>query len=570
MQNVTAENTDDADPTQHNAFNGLNSEQAARRLSQYGPNEIQEHRTHPLLKFLHYFWGPIPWMIEAAAILSGIVGHWDDLTLIVSLLLINGLIGFWEEHKANNALDALKNQLALQARVLRSDTWQALPARELVPGDIIRLRLGDIVPADVKLLDGDYLRVDQSALTGESLPIDKKVGDEAYSGTIARQGEMLAEVTATGEHTFFGRTARLVEGAGAVSHFQQAVMRIGNFLIALAAVLSIVLISVELARGSHLLHVLEFVLILVIASIPVAMPAVLSVTMALGAKALSKHKAIVSRLQSIEEMAGIDILCADKTGTLTQNKLSLGDPVLFEAEDAEALTLAAALASRAENNDAIDLAILDALPDSALLKHYRQVKFMPFDPVNKRTEARLEIQPAAKTDKRNPSVEQATQQNFSTSKGAPQIILDMCGVQGDTRKRAESAVDQLAGRGYRTLGVARTADDGTWQFLGILSLFDPPREDSAATIRKAREHGISLKMVTGDHIAIAREISGGLGMGRNILPPDALPDDYQSTANPALVRKLEKSDGFAQVFPEHKYAIVKTLQDGGHLVGMTG
>lgn len=557
MQNTIA-NNDDEIPASQPDLTGLSNEEAKQRLSKYGPNEIQEDHTNALIKFLHYFWGPIPWMIEAAAVLSGIVGHWDDLTLIVALLLINGLIGFWEEHKANNALEALKDQLALKARVRRSNQWQSIPANELVPGDIIRLRLGDIIPADVRLVDGDYLRVDQSALTGESLPIDKKVGDEAYSGTVAKQGEMVAEVSATGENTFFGRTAKLVEGAGAVSHFQQAVMRIGNFLIALAIVLSIILISVEIARGYALLHVLEFVLILVIASIPVAMPAVLSVTMALGAKALSKHRAIVSRLQSIEEMAGIDILCADKTGTLTQNKLSLGDPVLFEAENADEITLAAGLASRAENNDAIDLAILESISDKEKFDAYEQVKFTPFDPVIKRTEAKIVSRSNDQT------------QAFSTSKGAPQVILDLCKTEGKTRKRAEETVEKLAGRGYRTLGVARTTRDGAWKFLGILSLFDPPREDSADTIREARDHGISVKMVTGDHIAIARETSGKLGMGRNILPPDSLPDDHDAETDPALVRKLERSDGFAQVFPEHKYAIVKKLQEGGHLVGMTG
>ena len=541
-------------PYNNSAPTGLSNSEAAQRLHQYGPNEIHEHRVHPLRKFLHYFWGPIPWMIEMAAILSGLVGHWDDLSLILSLLLINGVIGFWEEHKASNALDALKSQLALKARALREGAWHEIAARELVPGDIIRLRLGDIIPADVKLMDGDYLRVDQSALTGESLPVDKKPGDEAFSGTIAKQGEMVAEVTTTGEQTFFGRTAKLVESAGATSHFQQAVMRIGNFLIAVAVALSALLIGVELMRGAHFLHIIQFVLILVIASIPVAMPAVLSVTMALGAKALSKHKAIVSKLQSIEEMAGIDILCSDKTGTLTQNKLSLGDPVLFEASNINELNLAAALASKAENQDAIDLAVIASLPDASLLRHYRQLKFTPFDPVSKRTEARIETEVG----------------EFHCTKGAPQVILDLCGVDGAERERADQAVAELASRGFRTLGVARTGTDGDWHFLGILSLYDPPREDSAATIREARAHGIAVKMVTGDHIAIAREISGELGMGRDILPPDRLPSDPEAKADAALVRELEEADGFAQVFPEHKYAIVKALQEGGHLVGMTG
>ncbi|HQU16715.1 MAG: plasma-membrane proton-efflux P-type ATPase [Chromatiales bacterium 21-64-14] len=555
MSQVALKPADGSDPPSTDIpAGGLSSEEATRRLQQYGPNAIHEHRVHPLIKLLRYFWGPIPWMIEIAAILSGAVGHWDDLALILALLVVNGVIGFWEEHKASNALDALKSQLALKARARRDGRWREVAACELVPGDIIRLRLGDIIPADVMLTEGDYLRVDQSALTGESLPVDKKAGDEAYSGTIAKQGEMVAEVTATGAHTFFGRTAKLVESAGSASHFQQAVMRIGNFLIAIAVVLSMVLIGVELARGSHLLHVVQFVLILVIASIPVAMPAVLSVTMALGAKALSKHKAIVTRLQSIEEMAGIDILCSDKTGTLTQNQLTLGEPVLFGAQDPAELNLAAALASKAENNDAIDLAVIAALPDAALLDSYRELKFTPFDPVSKRTEAHVE----------------SDNGDFYTTKGAPQVILDLCGMQGEQRVRADKAVTGFAERGFRTLGVARTTQDATWRFLGILSLYDPPREDSESTIREAREHGIEVKMVTGDHIAIAREISGGLGMGRDILPPDRLPDDHMAKADTALIRDLERADGFAQVFPEHKYAIVKALQEGGHIVGMTG
>jgi H+-transporting ATPase len=366
---------------------GLSQTEAQKRLTQYGPNTLEEEKDNPLLKFLGYFWGPIPWMIEIAAILSAVVQRWPDFIIIMVLLLFNAVIGFWEEHEAANALDALKEQLALKARVRREDRWRELPARDLVPGDIIRMRAGDIIPADVKLAEGDYLSVDQSALTGESLPVDKKAEEMAYSGSIAKQGEMVGLVTGTGENTYFGHTAKLVESAGAVSHFQKAVIRVGNFLIFLAIGLSLLLVMVELMRGLPVMDLAQFVLILVVASIPVAMPAVLSVTMALGALALSKQKAIVSRLQAIEEMAGIDILCSDKTGTLTQNKLTLGEPVPFMAENPQELIVAASLASKEEDRDAIDLAVMGGLKDADALNAYHQTAFVPFNPVDKRTEA---------------------------------------------------------------------------------------------------------------------------------------------------------------------------------------
>ncbi len=541
--------------TEGSPATGLTSTEAAKRLQQYGPNALEEKKVSPLLKLLGYFWGPIPWMIEVAAILSAAIGHWIDLIIIMVLLIFNAIIGFWEEHKAASALDALKNQLALKARVLRDDQWGEVDAAELVVDDVVRLRLGDIIPADVKLIEGEYLAIDQSALTGESLPVNKKVGDTAYSGSVARQGEMVAVITAIGGDTFFGRTAKLVQDAGAVSHFQKAVLRIGDFLIFIAVGLAAILIIVELFRGDSLLKLVQFVLILVIASIPVAMPAVLSITMALGALALSKMKAIVSRLQSIEEMAGINILCSDKTGTLTQNKLTLGEPVVFDTTDAQALILAGTLASRAENKDAIDLAVIGGLKDNAILKRYTQTKFVPFDPVGKRTEGQI-------TDRDG--------NTFKVTKGAPQVVMALAGLAGDEATRANELINNLAAKGYRTLGVARSDDGKTWTFLGILPLFDPPREDSAQTIREAGEYGIKMKMVTGDNVAIAREISGQLGMGKNIQPATELFKGDSAEAPPDAAERIERADGFAEVFPQHKYGIVKVLQDRGHLVGMTG
>jgi len=536
---------------------GLSSSEAQARLSQYGPNALEEKKVNPFLKFLRYFWGPIPWMIEVAAVLSAIVRQWDDLVIISALLLFNGAIGFWQEYKAANALEALKKQLALIARVLRDNQWQDVPASELVPGDVIRISLGEIIPADVKLFAGEFLSVDQSALTGESLPVSKEVGEVAYSGSVAKQGEMLALVTGTGSNTFFGRTAKLVQTAGAVSHFQKAVLHIGDYLIYLSLGLVAILILVQLERGDRILTLIQFALILTVASIPVAMPAVLSVTMAIGALALSKMKAIVTRLESIEEMAGIDILCSDKTGTLTQNRLILGEPVTFGRSEPQEVILAACLASKEENRDAIDQAVMGGLHDKDLLRKFSLLKFIPFDPVHKRTEATI----------KNGST------TFKVTKGAPQVILALCQLKGETKAQAETAVEELATKGYRTLGVARLDNGAAWQFLGILPLFDPPREDSAATIAKAKDHGIEVKMITGDNQAIGKEIARQLGLGTDIQPATNLfPAQEESSfyLTAQAISEIEKADGYAQVFPEHKYRIVQALQSRGHLVGMTG
>ncbi len=536
---------------------GLSTDEAKRRQDQFGPNMVEEQKKSLMLKLLGYFWGPIPWMIEAAALLSLVVQHWTDMIIICIMLVFNAAVGFWQESKADNALEALKGELALKARALRDDNWQEIGAEELVPGDVVRVRPGDILPADLKLFGGDYLSVDQSALTGESMPVDKAEGDLGFSGSVARQGEMQALVAVTGGSTKFAQTAKLVESAEAPSHFQKAVLTIGDYLIYMSLGLAAVLVLTQLVRGDSALTVFQFVLILVVASIPVAMPAVLSLTMALGALGLSKEKAIVSRLQSIEEIAGIDILCSDKTGTLTKNQLTLGEPQVFDAADAQDLILAAALASKEENRDAIDDAVLAGLEDQGKTKAYTQEKFVPFDPKGKRTEASLVAEDG---------------ERLKCSKGAPQVIMDMCGLDESQQQRAQQVVDQFAAKGYRTLGVARTGSDGGWRFMGILPLYDPPRDDSAQTIAQAGEHGIDVKMVTGDNLAIGREIASQLGMKSDIQAADQLFGEGVDPQNLSdeLGAKVESAEGFAQVFPEHKYGIVKALQKRGHLVAMTG
>ncbi len=547
---------------------GLSSEEAARRLAQHGPNELAEPKANPVLKLLGYFWGPIPWMIEAALGLSAAVRDWANTAIIGVLLLSNAAVGFWEEFQAGNAIDALKKKLALGARALRDGRWASIPARELVPGDVIRVRLGDIVPADAKLLSGGPVEVDQSALTGESLPVTKGDGETLYSGAILRQGEAEAEVTATGAATYFGKTARLVGEARTTSHFQRAVLKIGDYLIVVALVLVAVILGVALFRREPLVRTLQFLLILTVASIPVAMPTVLSVTMAVGARLLAAKEAIVSRLASIEELAGIDVLCSDKTGTLTENRLKLGQPAAFAGAGPGEVVLAGALASREEDRDPIDLAVIGGLADREALGRYEIGKFTPFDPVRKRTEAEV----------RSPDGK-----SFRVAKGAVQVVLDMCSNRDEVRSAVEQAVGEMAARGDRALGVARAegggegeggdgdggGSGGGWRFLGVLPLFDPPRADSKATVEAAGRMGIKVKMVTGDQRPIAREISGQLGLGRNILDASGFRDTEHHRGG-ELAEAIEKADGFAQVFPEHKYHIVEALQKAGHIVGMTG
>ncbi|NMG83316.1 MAG: plasma-membrane proton-efflux P-type ATPase [Methanosarcinales archaeon] len=531
---------------------GLTSEEVEKRLEEYGHNEITEKRANPLVKFFGYFWGPIPWMIEIAAALSVVIQHWADFWIITALLLVNAVVGFWQEHKAENAIELLKKRLSLNAKVLRDGKWQVVPSRELVPGDIVRVRLGDIVPADIKLVEGDYVQVDESALTGESLPVEKHAADVAYSGSIIKLGEATAVVYATGMNTYFGKTAKLVEVAKTESHFQKAVIKIGDYLIVLAILLVGLIFMVAMFRHESLVETLQFALVLTVAAIPVALPAVLSVTMAVGAAALAKKKVIVSKLAAIEEMAGMDVLCLDKTGTLTQNKLTLFEPVIFPGYCKEEVILLGALASREDDQDPIDITIINSAKAlQTKTNKYSVTAFTPFDPVHKRTEA---------------SIRDAEGNAFRASKGAPQVILSLVENAQEIGDIVNQKVIELAEKGYRALGVARTNKVGVWEFAGIIPLYDPPREDSAETLKTAKDMGVQVKMVTGDHIAIAKETARLINLGTNILLSSSVVD----MKNSELQRLAEGADGFAEVYPEHKYNIVESLQAAGHIVGMTG
>jgi H+-transporting ATPase len=535
---------------------GLSEEEATKRLEVYGSNEIPEKKANPIIKFLHNFWGPIPWMIEIAIALSAITTRWEDFYIILVLLVFNAIVRFWEEHKADNAIELLKQHLAPKARILRDGKWKQGPSKMLVPGDIIRLRLGDIIPADVKLINGDYLEVDQSALTGESLSVDKYVKDIGYSGSIIRKGEMEGFVYGTGLNTYFGRTTELVEKARTVSHFQKAVVKIGNYLIVMAAILVTLIFIVEILRYANILNTLRFALVLIVASIPVALPAVLSVTMAIGAIALAKKEAIVSKLPAIEELAGVDVLCSDKTGTITKNEISLEKIKPFAQYQEDDVLLIGALASREEDKDPIDDAIIIKIKENKPLyenvKKFTIEKFTPFDPVVKRTEAIIKDQDG---------------KEFKVSKGAPQVILELAINRQDLNIEIKKLIDDYANKGYRSLGIARTEKGGDrWYYMGLLALFDPPRDDSAATIKTAEEMGLNVKMVTGDHVSIAKEIAQSMNMGTNIQPVSAFIDKPDDEA----AKIVEEADGFAQVFPEHKFKIVQLLQGKDHIVGMTG
>ena len=404
---------------------GLSSEEAHARLKQYGPNAIEEQEESWWHRLFRRFWGPIPWMIEAAAILSALAKRWEDFTIIIIMLLVNAIVDFYQESKALNAIAVLKKKLARKAVVLRDGKWQEIDAKELVPGDIVKVKIGDIVPADVKLLGGgDFLVVDESALTGESLPVDKKQGEDLYANAIIKQGEMVAEVTATAKNTYFGKTVGLVAKAQSeeVSHFQKMVIKVGNFLILLTLVMIAIIVYHGIKTHQPTIELLVFALVLTISAIPVAMPAVLTVTMAIGAQVLAAKQAIVSRLAAIEEVAGMDVLCSDKTGTLTQNRMTLSDPYVANDYTAEELMVYAALASREENRDPIEKPIFEYIHQHKLenkLSQQKLKKFLPFDPVHKRTEAIYEGKDC----------------ELIYTKGAPQVIIEQSNDKNLTKKR---------------------------------------------------------------------------------------------------------------------------------------
>ncbi|KAL6659126.1 hypothetical protein ACP70R_003166 [Stipagrostis hirtigluma subsp. patula] len=557
---------------------GLTSEQAQERIAVFGPNKLEEKKESKLLKFLGFMWNPLSWVMEVAAVMAialanggGKPPDWQDFVGIVALLVLNSTISYWEESNAGSAAEALMANLAPKTKVLRDGRWSEQDAAVLVPGDVISIKLGDIVPADARLLEGDPLKIDQSALTGESLPVTKAPGDAVYSGSTCKQGEIEAVVIATGVHTFFGKAAHLVDSTNQVGHFQKVLKAIGNFCIAAIAV-GIVVEVIVMYPIQHRRYRdgIDNLLVLLIGGIPIAMPTVLSVTMAIGSHRLSLQGAITKRMTAIEEMAGMDVLCSDKTGTLTLNKLSVDRgliEIFAKGVTADEVLLLAARASRVENQDAIDAAMVGMLADPKEARAgIQEVHFLPFNPVDKRTALTY--------------VDLADGRWHRVSKGAPEQILTLCNCPEDVRRRVHAVIDKYAERGLRSLAVARqrcrrrarTVPGGPWEFVGLLPLLDPPRHDSAETIKRALHLGVNVKMITGDQLAIAKETGRRLGMGTNMYPSSALlgQSKDESIASMPVDDLIEKADGFAGVFPEHKYEIVKKLQERKHICGMTG
>ena len=593
------------------AGTGLTVRVAGERLKKYGYNTIEEKEETLWHQIFRRFWGPIPWMIEIAALLSALVQKWEDFIIIIVMLLVNAGLDFMQEHRALNALKTLKAKMDQQVTVLREAVFYQVSSKELVPGDIIKLRIGDIVPADVQLISGDYLLIDQSALTGESLPVSRNVNEVAYANTIVKQGEMLAVVINTGSNTHFSSVVSLVAKAQLEerSHFQKMVIQIGNFLIIITIVLVLLIIMVSLFRHENFLEIARFALVLTIAAIPVALPAVLSVTMAIGAMNLARKQAIVSKLTAVEELAGVDIFCSDKTGTLTENRMKVIDPVTLGDHTTSELFKLAALASKLENNDPIELPIFHYIEENLPgidLSQFTQIHFKPFDPINKRTEAEIK----------------SNTEHFTVVKGAAQVLISMASLPDEEIVTINRLVEQLASKGFRTLAVGKKTADRPLDIIGLIPLYDPPRPDSANVITDMRNYGVRVKMVTGDHLAIAKEVGAMLGLQgetirshqltgsgsqellalaeamaaaiykrlndevsltearrfadevmtnvKQLYDTRLLDREFIHTHESAIIDMIEDVDLFAEVVPEDKYLIVDTLQKAGHIVAMTG
>jgi H+-transporting ATPase len=533
--------------------NGLTENEAERRIKELGPNELTEKRRNPFLDFLARYWGPMPWLLELTISLSYATGHYLEAAIVFALLTINAVIGFQHTRSSTKALELLKKRLAIKAKVLRNGEWVLRDAKQIVPGDTIQVGLGDLVPADAKIVAGE-VSVDQSALTGESLPVTTRQSGILYSSSIIKRGEAKALVLNTGTNTYFGKTVELVKIARPKSHQEQIMSIIVKYsmYIGIAALLLVVL-DEAFTRTIDPLSIVSFSLIFLMGSVPVALPAVFAIVLSVGAMQLVREGALVTRLNSIEDAASMEVLCLDKTGTITENRLSVLNPIPFEGYETDDVAIVAALASKEELRDVIDSAVISyAKKFTTKMEGYSQVSFTPFDASTKRAEAIIEH----------------NGQRFRVVKGAPQVILSLCKIGEGIEKRAESEVELLSEKGCRTLAVAKSTEDDleNLKLVGLLPLADPPRPDSRETIDELRGLGVKTKMLTGDNLAIAREIASEVNLGSRIYQMSKLAD----SSGIDQARILDEYDGLAEIYPEDKYKIVKILQSRGYLVGMTG
>jgi H+-transporting ATPase len=534
---------------------GLTQDEVNRRLKNYGYNEVPEKKPHPIISFAKKFWGLTAWMLEAIIILAIFLGKYTDLYTVGALLLLNSIIGFVQEQKASKAVELLKRRLQVNARILREGIWTTIPSREIVPGDVVRVRAGDFVPADIKIASGEVW-VDQSALTGESMEVERKVGDLLYSGSIISRGEATGIIVLTGVKTFFGRTVQLVQVARPKLHMEEVISKVLKWLLIIVAVLLCVAIAFSAIRGISLLEILPLMLVLLLGAVPVALPAMFTVSMAIGSMELSNKGVLVTRLSASEDAASMDILCVDKTGTITMNRLSIADVAAVGRYYEDDVILYGALASQEANQDPIDLAFLDSARRRKIsLDKFVQKTFIPFDPQRRRTEALI-------SDGNGCS-------EFMVAKGALSVIAGLCNLDGEKLTEINERVKEFTKKGYRTIAVAKSAEGGHLDLVGLAALYDPPRPDAKELIERLRNLGVAVKMMTGDALPIAKEVAREVGLGERVIKASELKDLVRD--NPKRAGEIaENSGGFAEVYPEDKYVIVKSLQERGHIVGMTG
>lgn len=547
---------------------GLTADEVTKRRKKYGLNQMSEDKENLVLKFIMFFVGPIQFVMEAAAILAAGLEDWIDFGVICALLLLNAFVGFVQEYQAGSIVDELKKTLANFAFVIRDGSLIEVAASEIVPGDILQLEDGTVIPADGRVVSEDcHLQIDQSAITGESLAVEKRFGDATYSSSTVKTGEAFMIVTATADSTFTGRAAALVNKAGASGgHFTEVLNSIGTLLLVLVIVTLLPIWVACFYRTVKIVPILRYTLAILIVGVPVGLPAVVTTTMAVGAAYLAKKQAIVQKLSAIESLAGVEILCSDKTGTLTKNKLSLHEPYTVEGVEADDLMLTGCLAASRKKKglDAIDKAFLKSLIDypraKAALTKYKLIEFQPFDPVSKKVTS---------------IVESPEGERIICVKGSPLFVLktveDDHPIPEDVHENYQNTVTEFASRGFRSLGVARKRGEGHWEILGIMPVMDPPRDDTAQTINEARRLGLRVKMLTGDAVGIAKETCRQLGLGSNIYDADRLGlSGGGDMAGSEIADFVENADGFAEVFPQHKYNAVEILQSRGYLVAMTG